>query len=113
MFSLLPPDERANPSAPATPFPARHRWAKWRFRLTVTLGMLLGVAAVLVVMVTRRLPTIEAIRALDDAARVTTLYDVADKPLFTIFKEERIAVPLEAVSPHILHAVIAVEDERF
>ena len=95
--------------------PAVHpnRWQTCRHCLTIAIAVTLGAAIVFVLILTRRLPSVEAIRALDDAARVTTLYDASDKPLFALFKEERIAVPLQEVSPHIIHAVVAVEDERF
>ena len=33
--------------------------------------------------------------------------------VFTIFKEQRIEVPLARVSPHLRRAVIAIEDQRF
>ena len=46
-------------------------------------------------------------------AQATTLYDVHGRPAFTIFKEQRIAVSLDRVSPHLVHAILAVEDQRF
>src|SRR5262249_15128220 len=48
-----------------------------------------------------------------DPQPVTTLFDAADRPLFTVFKEERIEVPLREMSADVIHAVVAVEDERF
>jgi penicillin-binding protein 1A len=71
------------------------------------------VAIILVVVLTRSLPGAAEIRALADSSRVTTLFDAADRPIFTVYKEERIEVPLTRVSPQLIHAVIAVEDERF
>jgi penicillin-binding protein 1A len=62
---------------------------------------------------TAGLPDSTAIRGLGDMAQSTTLYDAEDKPVFTIFKEQRIEVPLERVSPHLIQAVISVEDQRF
>ena len=46
-------------------------------------------------------------------SQATTLYDVHDRPVFTIFKEYRIEVPLEAVSPNLRKAILAIEDQRF
>jgi penicillin-binding protein 1A len=46
-------------------------------------------------------------------AQSTTIYDVNDRPVFTIFKEQRIEVPLDRISPNFLEAVISVEDQRF
>ena len=40
------------------------------------------------------LPGREELRTLGDMPQATTLYDVHDRPVFTIFKEYRIEVPL-------------------
>jgi penicillin-binding protein 1A len=45
--------------------------------------------------------------------QATTLYDVHDRPVFTIFKEYRIEVPLSQISPHLRKAIVAFEDQRF
>ncbi len=42
----------------------------------------------------------------------TVLYDAADHEVFTIAKEHRIEVPLAEVSPNLIKAVIAIEQER-
>lgn len=59
------------------------------------------------------LPGREAIRGVGDMAVATTLYDISNRPVFTIFKEQRIEVPLARVSPHLVQAVLAIEDQRF
>ena len=46
-------------------------------------------------------------------AQATTLFDASDKPVFTIFKEQRIEVPLSRVSQNLIKAVVSVEDTRF
>ncbi len=46
-------------------------------------------------------------------AQATTLLDVHGTPAFTIYREQRIEVPLAAVSPRLIRAVIAIEDQRF
>ena len=53
------------------------------------------------------------IRSLTYMPQATTLYDANDRPVFTIFKERRIEVPLQEVSDELLRAVIAIEDQRF
>ena len=63
--------------------------------------------------VTAGLPGKEALRGIGDMAQATTIYDAGDKPVFTIFKEQRIEVPFERISPHLIKAVLAVEDQRF
>lgn len=63
--------------------------------------------------VTRAIPDKGTIGRIGNMARATTLLDVNDKPVFTIFKEQRIEVPLSRVSPNLVRAVVAVEDQRF
>ena len=59
------------------------------------------------------LPDRQALRGVGAMAQATTLLDVHDRPAFTIFREQRIEVPLDRVSPHLLRAILAVEDQRF
>ena len=59
------------------------------------------------------LPHREALREVSTMAQATTLLDVHNKPAFTIYREQRIEMPLARVSPHLVRAVIAVEDQRF
>jgi 1A family penicillin-binding protein len=62
---------------------------------------------------TAGLPDRNALKTLGDMAQATTILDAADKPAFTIFKEQRIEIPIEKVSPNFIKAVISVEDQRF
>ena len=62
---------------------------------------------------TRGLPTRDALRAMGDMVQSTTIFDASDRPAFTIYKEQRIEVPLEKISPNLIKAVISVEDQRF
>ena len=48
-----------------------------------------------------------------DMVQSTTIFDACDQPAFTIFKEQRIEVPLEKISQNFINAVISVEDQRF
>jgi 1A family penicillin-binding protein len=59
------------------------------------------------------LPAAEELRGIGTMAQATTLYDRTDRPAFTIFKEQRIEIPLARVSPHLVNAIVAVEDQRF
>src|SRR5690242_20536606 len=51
--------------------------------------------------VTHTLPGRRQVREMGNMAQATVLYDVADRPIFTIFKEQRIEVPLEKMSPNL------------
>ncbi len=63
--------------------------------------------------ITTGLPDKNAIRGLGDMAQATTIYDASDHPAFTIYKEQRLEVPLDKVSPNLIKAVTSVEDQRF
>ncbi len=62
---------------------------------------------------TTGLPDRNRIRNLGDMAQSTTIFDAADTPVFTIFKEQRIELPLDRISQNLIKAVISVEDQRF
>jgi 1A family penicillin-binding protein len=59
------------------------------------------------------LPELEALRRIGDMDQATSVFDDTDQLAFTIFKEQRIEVPLSEVSPNLTKALIAVEDQRF
>jgi penicillin-binding protein 1A len=62
---------------------------------------------------TSDLPTAKQLRGLGDMAQATTIYDVHDAAVFTIYKEQRTEVPFDRISPNLVKAVLAVEDQRF
>lgn len=74
------------------------------------LGFLMVLAAADVILGT---PSASEIRNLTHMPEATKVFDVNGKLAFTIFKERRIAVPLSEVSPHVVQAVLAIEDQRF
>lgn len=59
------------------------------------------------------LPSIADVRQMGDMAQATVFYDAADSPAFTIFEERRFEVALADVSPHLVDAIVAIEDQRF
>jgi 1A family penicillin-binding protein len=61
----------------------------------------------------RDLPDKESLRGIGDMAQSTTLFDAADRPAFTVYKEQRIEVPLQKISPHLVRALVSMEDQRF
>ena len=62
---------------------------------------------------TAGLPTASQVRGLGEMAQSTTIFDANDTPAFTIFKEQRIEIPFERMSPNLIKAVVSVEDQRF
>jgi len=81
--------------------------------LALTLFLVAGWAAWFSYDLTARLPGKKELKALGDMAQATTLFDARDKPAFTLFKEQRLEVPLEKISPNLVKAVISIEDQRF
>ena len=75
-----------------------------------TLAAIIGIAAVDVIAGT---PSPSEIRGMVNMASASRVIDVNGEEVFTIFRERRIPVELEAVSPHVQHAVLAIEDQRF
>jgi 1A family penicillin-binding protein len=59
------------------------------------------------------LPTRDQLRELGETAEGTTLFDVHDRPVFTIPTTYRVEVPLSKISPYLQKAIVAVEDVRF
>src|SRR5438132_7989445 len=93
--------------------PVRRRGRSIGVRVVLVFGSLLIATVALFFAVTSNLPDTREIRAIGDNARVTTIFDARDRPLFPVYKEERIDIPLAKVSPDLVHAVVAVEDEHF
>jgi penicillin-binding protein 1A len=59
------------------------------------------------------LPDEKAMRKIGDMDQATAVFDVADQLAFTIYKEQRIDVPLDRVSPNLVRAILDIEDQRF
>ena len=90
----------------------------------MVLSSVIAVAAVVTILIsgvtawfsyelTAGLPRRDAIAGLGNMAQATTVYDASDRPVFSIFKEQRIEIPLDRMSPHLIKAVVSVEDQRF
>ncbi len=82
---------------------------------TLTLGLWVAIIGSLwyVHDIVVAVPAAEELRTIGSMDQATTLFDRADNPAFTIFKEQRIEIPLARVSPHLVNAILAVEDQRF
>jgi 1A family penicillin-binding protein len=84
----------------------RH-WAK------VVAWVLVAFFAAVVLDVVIGTPRAAEIGALGNMARATTVLDVNNQEVFTLYRERRISVPLAQISPNVIHAVLAIEDQRF
>ena len=59
------------------------------------------------------LPTRAELQGLGNMSQATTLLDAHDAPIFQIYKEQRVDVPLAKMSPLLAKAILSVEDQRF
>jgi len=89
------------------------RWRRRHPRAGVALvaaGVILVAVAADVVIGT---PSPARIRTLGDMPVATMVFDRHDEPAFPIAQEQRIEVPLDQISPRLVQAVLAIEDQRF
>lgn len=63
--------------------------------------------------VVQGVPTRQALSSVGHMASATTIHDVEGRVVFTLFREQRLEVPLASMSPYLKSAVLAVEDQRF
>src|SRR5262245_56765239 len=61
----------------------------------------------------RDLPGTGSIREIANMATATTLLDARDQPAFTLHQERRLEVALSEMSPTLVRATLAIEDQRF
>ena len=59
------------------------------------------------------MPERGSVGRVSEMARSSVFYDIKGRPAFTIFKEQRMEVPLDKMSPHLKQAILAIEDQRF
>ncbi|MEP7308081.1 MAG: PBP1A family penicillin-binding protein [Acidobacteriota bacterium] len=59
------------------------------------------------------LPDLAGIKTIGRMDQATTVYDHHDRYAFSIARERRFEVPLTAISPAMIHAILAIEDRRF
>jgi len=83
--------------------------------LAITLGIWVTVGTAIGVVYTAatQLPDSRAVRTVGTMPHATTLVDAHGRHAFTIYREQRLPVPLSRVSPHLVRAILAIEDQRF
>jgi 1A family penicillin-binding protein len=59
------------------------------------------------------LPDREQLKHMGRMAQSTALFDSAGRHVFTLSKEERMEVPIGAMSPRLVKALLSIEDQRF
>jgi penicillin-binding protein 1A len=86
-----------------------------RLSFGTAVAMLVGIGAIVlfVASVLSAIPDRDALRGIGTMAQATTLLDAKNQHAFTIFREQRIDVPLSRVSRNLVQAILAIEDQRF
>jgi penicillin-binding protein 1A len=75
----------------------------------VTVGLVLYLAVDLAT----GTPGLHPLSTLSRMPEASIVHDAFDRPIFTIFREQRLRVPLDRMSPDLINAVLAIEDRRF
>jgi 1A family penicillin-binding protein len=73
----------------------------------------MGASALFAHQVLTGVPDRSSLTRVTQMARSSVFYDHLGRPAFTIFKEQRIEVTLDQISPHLKKAMLAIEDQRF
>ena len=110
---LVPLDRGRHPASSGSVW-LQHRSAAGRRRwVTRVLWSVLAISLIVGADVLLGTPRAGEIRHMSRMPEATKVFDVHGRLAFTVFKERRMAVPLAEVSPHVVKAVIAIEDQRF
>jgi hypothetical protein len=75
--------------------------------LSLLMWAVAGLVVWLMIGVAGGLPDDIALRGVGSMSRATTVFDSSDAAAFTIYKEQRIEVPLSRISPHVITAIQA------
>ncbi len=111
MLNSATPLRRNRAISRARVFRARHPYAVRG--LTAAAVVLAIVTGWFLYQILAGLPTRDQLRELGETAEGTTLFDIYDRPVFTIPTTYRVEVPLSRISPYLQKAIVAVEDGRF
>ncbi|HXG88961.1 MAG TPA: PBP1A family penicillin-binding protein [Vicinamibacterales bacterium] len=81
--------------------------------LSVAFWFVMGATAIFSHQLLDGVPERGTLGRVTEMARSSVFYDHKGRPAFTIFKEQRIEIPLGQMSPHLKTALLAIEDQRF
>ena len=114
IFGMTPDPDDVPPRPPRRvgafqPLPRLPRVLPWA---VVSLAVLGALAAAYVSVLLAVSPGVDALRDVQ-SARPTVLLTADGQPLGSFRREKQAWVPLDAVSPHVVDALIATEDHRF
>jgi 1A family penicillin-binding protein len=81
--------------------------------LVVVLGLITGVLVHRLWQLRGEVEQLAAQLTLDTGPESTLIYDADDNLVSALFEEHRIGIRLEEMSPHLVNAVLVIEDRRF
>ena len=81
--------------------------------LTAAFWFGMGASALFAHQLLTGVPDRDTVSRVTRMARSSVFYDHQGRPAFTIFKEQRIEIPLAQMSPNLTKAMLAIEDQRF
>src|SRR5687768_10320911 len=81
--------------------------------LTTVFWFSMGATALFAHQLLNGVPDRSTLSRITHMARSSVFYDHEGRPAFTIFKEQRMEVPLAQMSPNLKKAILAIEDQRF
>jgi penicillin-binding protein 1A len=81
--------------------------------VTVVVWYAVAMAIVRASSIAGELDKARALAELSPRPQATVVFDRFDRPAFTFFVEQRIDVPIDRISRHMIEAIVAVEDRRF
>ena len=81
--------------------------------VAATFWFAMGATAIFAHQVLAGVPDRASLPRVTQMARASVFYDQLGRPAFTIFKEQRIEVPLAEMSSNLKKAIVAIEDQRF
>lgn len=90
-----------------------------RIRIAVATSVLVaasvatGVGLFLIGQVKQDVDVLEKRLTLDEGPQTTLIFDAKNRVIAAIYREHRLPVPIEQVSPPVIHAIVAAEDRRF
>ena len=88
--------------------------SRWLIHSALAAVVVVSIAATAYVVGLRRgLPDEAAIGRIGEMDQATAVFDDRDHLAFSVFTEQRIDTPLSQMSPHLVHAILAIEDQRF